>query len=158
MKGPNDRLSTKQHVWLDVLVSLGVDAEVLYVKGTSFVSFKILACSYGPALRLIGPISYLGECYIQTKVTKCIREKMTLYTFMAKPLNHIHQGTKSARLVTVLYLYLHAVKPWTLHILCYFQLLEEESFKYTKEGTNEWSAKGMCVLCYVWKTTHGHSG
>ena len=30
------------------------------------------------ALRLIGPISYLGACYIYTKVTKCIREKMTM--------------------------------------------------------------------------------
>ena len=27
---------------------------------------------------LIGPISYLGACYILTTVTKCIREKMTL--------------------------------------------------------------------------------
>ena len=25
------------------------------------------------------PISYLGACYIRTKVTKCNREKMTLY-------------------------------------------------------------------------------
>ena len=30
-------------------------------------------------LRLIGPISYLGACYIRTKVTKCSREKMTMY-------------------------------------------------------------------------------
>ena len=30
-------------------------------------------------LRLIGPISYLGACYIRTKATKCICEKMTLY-------------------------------------------------------------------------------
>ena len=30
-------------------------------------------------LRLIGPISYLGACYIRTKVTKCICEKITLY-------------------------------------------------------------------------------
>ena len=28
---------------------------------------------------LNGPISYLGACYVHTKVTKCIREKMTLY-------------------------------------------------------------------------------
>ena len=34
---------------------------------------------YGYTLRLIGPISYLGACYIRTKATKCIREKMTLY-------------------------------------------------------------------------------
>ena len=55
----------------------------------------------------IGPISYLGACYIvysiytYTKVTKCIREKMMLYTFIDKPLNHIHQDTKSARLIAV---------------------------------------------------------
>ena len=28
---------------------------------------------------LIGPISYLDACYIHTKVTKCIREKIPLY-------------------------------------------------------------------------------
>ena len=32
VKGPNDKLSTKQQVWLDVLVRLGANAEVLYVK------------------------------------------------------------------------------------------------------------------------------
>ncbi|CAB3978435.1 Fanconi-associated nuclease 1, partial [Paramuricea clavata] len=32
VKGPNDKLSTKQQVWLDVLVRLGADTEVLYVK------------------------------------------------------------------------------------------------------------------------------
>ena len=38
-----------------------------------------------------------------TKVTKCIREKMTLFTFVGEPLNHIHQDTKvkSARLIAV---------------------------------------------------------
>ena len=30
-------------------------------------------------LKFIGPISYLGACYIRTTVTKCIPEKMTLY-------------------------------------------------------------------------------
>ena len=35
--------------------------------------------SYVYILRLIGPISYLGACYIRTTVTKYIREKMTLY-------------------------------------------------------------------------------
>ena len=34
---------------------------------------------YVYTLRLIGPISYLDACYIRTKVTKCIREKMTMY-------------------------------------------------------------------------------
>ena len=34
---------------------------------------------YVYTLRLIGLISYLGACYIRTTVTKCIREKMTLY-------------------------------------------------------------------------------
>ena len=56
---------------------------------------------YVYTLRLIRPISYLGACYIQTKVTKCIREKITLCTFMDKPLNHIHQDTKSARLIAL---------------------------------------------------------
>jgi len=33
VKGPGDRLSTKQILWLDYLTRLGVDAEVCYVKG-----------------------------------------------------------------------------------------------------------------------------
>ena len=37
------------------------------------------ALGYVYTLRLIGPISYLGACYIRTKVTKCICEKMTLH-------------------------------------------------------------------------------
>ena len=35
--------------------------------------------SYVYTLRLIGPISCLGACYIRTKVTKCVPVKMTLY-------------------------------------------------------------------------------
>jgi len=33
VKGPNDRLSAKQTLWLDFLVSLGVEAEVCHVQG-----------------------------------------------------------------------------------------------------------------------------
>ena len=33
VKGPNDRLSHKQTLWLDFLVSLGVEAEVCHVQG-----------------------------------------------------------------------------------------------------------------------------
>ena len=36
MKGPNDKLSAKQKVWLDSLLKLGVNAEVLYVRGKRF--------------------------------------------------------------------------------------------------------------------------
>ena len=32
MKGPGDRLSHKQMMWLDYLLKLGVDAEVCHVK------------------------------------------------------------------------------------------------------------------------------
>ena len=42
----------------------------------------VVTCSllrYVYTLRLIGPISYLGAYYIRTKVTKCIREKTTMY-------------------------------------------------------------------------------
>ena len=46
-------------------------------------------------LRLILPISYLGACYIRTKVTQCIRDKMTLHFRVCEPLNDIHQDTKS---------------------------------------------------------------
>ena len=40
---------------------------------------KNLELRYIYTLRLVGPISYLGGCYRRTKVTKCIRQKMTLY-------------------------------------------------------------------------------
>ena len=33
VKGPGDRLSTKQILWLDYFVAVGVSAEVCYVKG-----------------------------------------------------------------------------------------------------------------------------
>ena len=56
-------------------------------------------------LRLVGSISYLGGCYRRTKVTKCICQKMTLFSAvlisMCEPLNYIHQDTKSARLIAV---------------------------------------------------------
>ena len=69
---------------------------------------QIFCSSYVYTLRLIGPISYLGACYIRTKVTKCICEKMTLLMYSVlswvnrEPLNHMHQlDTKSARLMAV---------------------------------------------------------
>ena len=56
-------------------------------------------------LRLVGSISYLGGCYWRTKVTKCIRQKMTLFSAVlisvCETLNDIHQDTKSARLIAV---------------------------------------------------------
>ena len=56
-------------------------------------------------LRLVGSISYLGGSYRRTKVTKCICQKMTLFSAVlisvCEPLNHIHQYTKSARLIAV---------------------------------------------------------
>ena len=42
---------------------------------------EVSVLRYVYTLRLIGPISYLGACYIYVriyKVTKCIREKMTM--------------------------------------------------------------------------------
>ena len=33
VKGPGDRLSTKQILWLDYLLQLGVSAEVCHVQG-----------------------------------------------------------------------------------------------------------------------------
>ena len=38
--------------------------------------------------------------YAHEGITKCIREKMTLY-FMGEPVNHIYQDTKSTRLIAV---------------------------------------------------------
>ena len=60
---------------------------------------------YVYTLRLVGSISYLGGCYRRTKVTKCICQKMTLFSAVlisvCEPLNYIHQDTKSARLIAV---------------------------------------------------------
>ena len=47
-------------------------------RASAFVTGKChLRCVY--TLRFVGPISYLGACYIRTKVTKYIREHMTMY-------------------------------------------------------------------------------
>ena len=59
------------------------------------------ALRYVYTLRLIGPISYLGACYIRTTVTKWAFVRKWRYTFVGEPLNHIHQDTKSARLIAV---------------------------------------------------------
>ncbi|XP_052242261.1 fanconi-associated nuclease 1-like isoform X2 [Dreissena polymorpha] len=40
VKGPNDRLSTKQILWIDFLLKLGVDAEVCYVKAVGAKRLK----------------------------------------------------------------------------------------------------------------------
>ena len=40
VKGPGDRLSTKQILWLEYLINIGADAEVCYVKGELRVEFK----------------------------------------------------------------------------------------------------------------------
>ena len=44
-----------------------------------WLSHKNIDLKYVYTLRLIGPISYLGACYIRMKVIKCIGEKMTMY-------------------------------------------------------------------------------
>ena len=52
----------------------------------------------------INKADFVSRCMLYTyKVTKYIREKMTLYTctFVGEPLNRIHQDTKSARLIAV---------------------------------------------------------
>ena len=56
---------------------------------------------YVYTLRLIGPISYLGACYIRTKVTTDAFVRKWRCTFVAEPLNHIHQDTKSAWLIAM---------------------------------------------------------
>ena len=55
---------------------------------------------YVYTLRLIGPISYLDACYIHTKVTITFVRKFRC-TIVGEPLTHIHQDTKSARLIAV---------------------------------------------------------
>ena len=45
-------------------------------------------------------VSWCMLQYIRTKVTKCIRQKIRC-TFISESLNHIHQDTKPARLITV---------------------------------------------------------
>ena len=50
----------------------------------------------------INRADFVSRCmlYTRTKVTKRIREKMTM-CFVSEPLNRIHQNTKSARLIAV---------------------------------------------------------
>ena len=78
---------------------------------------------YVYTLRLIGPISYLGGCYRRTKVTKCIRQKMTLYFHVWTIKSH-SPGMKSARLIAVckhsIKRHLPVTKADVLHIWCSF--------------------------------------
>lgn len=46
MKGPGDKLSHKQILWLDYLLKLGVDAEVCHVKGRSRTNDHIVFLCY----------------------------------------------------------------------------------------------------------------
>ena len=46
MKGPGDKLSTKQQIWLEVLDSLGANVEVCYVTGKSRAVLTIITMSY----------------------------------------------------------------------------------------------------------------
>ena len=72
---------------------------------------------YVYTLRLVGSISYLGGCYRRTKVTKCLCQKMTLFSAVlisvCEPLNHIHQDTKSSGLIAVCKRSL--ITPWWKH-------------------------------------------
>ena len=54
---------------------------IMFVPNKKFINEKSkkITLRYVYTLRLIGPISYLGGYYKRTKVTKCIRQKMTLY-------------------------------------------------------------------------------
>jgi len=41
VKGPGDKLSTKQQIWLDVLASLGANVEVCYVTAVGAKRLKV---------------------------------------------------------------------------------------------------------------------
>ena len=61
----------------NILNVFPVFAGFLSLRNILLFSKADLRCVY--TLRFVGPISYLGACYIRTKVTKCIREHMTMY-------------------------------------------------------------------------------
>ena len=74
------------------------------VESSTWVNARLLSVklrlSYVYTLRLIGPISYLGVCYIRKKVTNAFVRKWRC-VFVCESLNHISQDTKSARLIAV---------------------------------------------------------
>ena len=50
MKGPGDRLSAKQVLWLDFLTAAGADAEVCKVRGKVEYQYRVpwcVICVYG---------------------------------------------------------------------------------------------------------------
>ena len=89
----NNRIS--RVVWMDLNKHLNNKSDRLIAVRKR--SFK--ATFY--TLRLIGPITYLGACYIRTKVTSDAFVRKWRCTFVGEPLNHIHQDTESARLIAV---------------------------------------------------------
>ena len=46
VKGPGDKLSTKQQIWLDVLSSLGANVEVCYVTGKADQTLCLDKCDF----------------------------------------------------------------------------------------------------------------
>jgi len=65
VKGPGDRLSTKQILWLDYLTRLGVDAEVCYVKGQNFHSgavYTLLNLWSDVTLEVACPVVHCSIC------------------------------------------------------------------------------------------------
>ena len=68
------------------------------------VHFVARELRYVYTLRLIGPISYLGACYIRVRRQQNAfmrKWRCALTAFLGEPLNHIYQDTKSARLIAV---------------------------------------------------------
>ena len=80
-------------------------------------------------LRLIGPISYLGVCYVRMTVTKCIHEKMTLY-FHRWTIYIIEYFIPQFQLPGIInYLYKHGAPPYHSSIL-----KKAQQFHYLGEG------------------------
>ena len=71
---------TELDSWRRLLIKdahVGIRANVSHA--VTCVVQSVFMLRYVYTLRLIGTISCLGACYIRTKVTKCIREKMTMF-------------------------------------------------------------------------------
>ena len=81
--------------------------QIRYVKSGTHSSYVIFsgyntnALSYIYTLRLIGPISYSGECDLMVHPRKCsvMFSRVHFVTFVH--VSNMHQDTKSARLIAV---------------------------------------------------------
>ena len=120
---------------------------------------------YVYTLRLIGPISYLGACYIHAKVTKCIREKISLY-FYGWTIKSHSPGYEIGRLIAVCKRsFTRPDVSWRINNTSTkgkgALWMEKEKIRVNKKNKlisklRTWSNRSLCSLSKLWTACQNH--